>query len=314
MTLFPLVRQRTHTLLGIRFWDQVTQQPVTEGLIVTAQRLSSDRTQRLGRPVTGQATPSGAIAFFGLSPAERSRETDPQLWDAPPASELVVVDVTDGRSQFLPLSFVAQLPFRGVFRGQGDWLSTDLLRPEPLPNEALGVQLWSAPARLAPPGRAIVRAQLVVGETTAPAAYALLRVQTFPPDIDSTFDTFGMADDQGRVVLPISYPRVPEPPSAAIPYPPLEKQTFPLQITVQYRSDSFTSHRLPGSPVPNLEALLTQPAANIGDRWSPGPPRSLRSRPELSVDLRFGQPLILRTALDPEANAEQESVLRILPS
>lgn len=312
--LIPLEQHRIHTLLGIQFWDRVTQQPWTEGLRVTAQRLNADRTQRLGRPVVGRVTTSGAIAFFGLSAAERPRDTDPDLWETPLAPEWVVVDVVDGRSQFLPLSFGVQLPFRGVFRGQGDGLSTDLLRPQPLSDAALGVQLWSAPARQIPPGRAIVRAQLVVGDTTTPAAYALLRVQASPPDADPGFDTFGMADDQGRVLLPLPYPRVPEPSSAATPYPPLEHQTFPLRITVQYRPDALTAQRLPGSRVPNLETLLTQPAATIGDRWTPGPPRSLRSRPGLPVTLRFGQPLILRTALGPGATAERESVLRILPS
>lgn len=311
MTLQFMERLRIHSFLGIRFWDPVTQQSVTEGLQVTAQRLRADRSQRLGQPVPGKVTPGGAIAFFGLTPAERPDDTVPDLWDGQPADQRVVVDVVDRRSQFLPLSFVAQFPLRGVFQGQGAWLSTALLRPEPAAGAALGVQLWSAPSRLVPPGRAMVRSQLVVGETMTPAAYALLRVQLAPPLPATALDYFALADHRGTVVIPMPYPRVPEPATASTPYPSLDQQTFPLRITAQYHPNPAM---LPGSTVPNLEALLTQPPANIGVFWEAGPPRTLPPQPQLSVNLQFGQPLILRTALGPETNAAQESVLRILPT
>jgi hypothetical protein len=310
MRLMPLERDRTQTLLGVRFWDRLTQQALTAGLQVTAQRLNEARTQRVGKPVRGQPTPSGAIAFFGLTAPEKPAPTEADLWESPPPDQWVVVDVVDRRSQFLPLSFLARLPLRGVFRGQGDWLTTDLLRPAPAAAAALGIQLWSAPTRFGLPGRALVRAQLVVGETAEPAAYALARVRLVAPAPSEAFDYFGMADEQGQLLLMMPYPRVPEPPSAATPYPPLEQQTFNLRITVQYQPDRAA---LPGSAVPNLEALLTQAQADIGDRWNPGPPPSLRSRNSLNISLPFGSPLILRTALGPGANAQQESVLRILP-
>lgn len=311
MILIPLERDRTHTLLGIQFWDRLTQQRVTEGLRVTAQRLNSDRTRRVGKAVSGQMTPSGVIAFFGITSAEKPAITEPDLWDSPPPNQWVVVDLVDRQSQFLPLSFLARLPFRGIFRGEGDWLTTALLRPQPTANQALGIQLWSAPTRLLPPGPALIRAQLVVGETEAPASYALMRVQLDSPALDTTFDYFGLADEGGQIVIPMPYPRIPEPTSADIPYPPLEKQTFALQITVQYRSG--LGH-LPRSSVPNLESILTQPPANIGDHWNNSLPRSLQSLASLSATLQFGLPLTLRTSLGPEVNAAQESVLRILPS
>ncbi|MFM7470859.1 MAG: hypothetical protein ACKO5P_05040 [Nodosilinea sp.] len=296
MTLQFMERLRPHTLLGIRFWDPLTQQPVTEGLVVQAQRLTADRTRRLGAPVIGKATPSGAIAFFGLT-------------DSEPPEQLVVIDMVDRRSRYLPVSFVARSPWRGVFKGQGEWLSAPLWQPELDPDKGLGIQLWSSPMRPVPPGQAMIRAQLVLGEGSTPAAYALVRVQSADSPPDATFDHYGLADAQGIVALPVPYPAVPEPATAETPYPPLSQQAFTLAIMVRYR---FSPAHLPGSPVPDLEALLTQPAAVIGAVWTTDDPPTLQSQATLTRLLRFGEPLILRTALGPGPDAELESVLRIV--
>lgn len=310
MRLVALERHRTRTLLGVRFWDRLTNRVVAEGLRVTAQRLSSDRSQRLGKPVVGRVTPSGAIAFFGLTAAEAPAITDPELWDSQPPDQLVAVDMVDPQGRFLPLSFVAQLPLRGVFRGQGDWLGTSLLRPELPQDQALGVQLWSAASRPLPPGRAVLRAQLVVGAGDMPAAYALMRVRLVTPGPGPAFNHYGLADARGTLVLPMPYPAVPEPASAETPYPPLDQQVFALRITVQY---GLTQTRLPDSEVPSLEALLNQPRADIGWRWTGGGSPNLQTRANITANLRFEEPLVLGTALSPGANAVMESVLRLVP-
>lgn len=311
MTLVALERYQTRTLLGIRFWDRLTNQVVTDGLQVFAQRLTGDRLRRLGKPIVGRALPNGVIAFFGLTAAELPAAGTPELWDNVPPSQLVAVDLVDRLGQFLPMSFVAQLPLRGAFRGVGNWLGTPLLRPESLDDEALGVQLWSAPRRSPRAGFAMIRAQCVVGTGNTPAAYALVRVRLNPP-ASGTFEYFGMADDQGNLALPMPYPPVPPPADADdFTYPALEQQLFPLRISVYYRANPAL---LPNSEVPNLETLLTQPLANIGRRWSNADPPILQSRTHLNVDLQFDQPLILRTALGQGANAERESVLRLLPN
>ncbi len=191
MRLEPLERNTTQTLLGIRFWDRLTNQVVAEGLQVKAQRLTSDRTQRLGKPVMGKMTPSGAIAFFGLAAEEIPTDTDGEistdskhfLWETIPTKQWVAIDLVDRSRRFLPMSFVAQLPFRGAFRGQGDWLNTSLLRPEVGPNEAMGVQLWSASTRPAPTGFAVIRATILEGQSDDPKAarFALVRVRQISP-------------------------------------------------------------------------------------------------------------------------------------
>lgn len=311
MTLIALERYQTRTLLGIRFWDRLTNQVVTDGLRVLAQRLTGDRQRRLGKPIIGRSLPNGVIAFFGLNDAEMTAAGTSELWDDVPPSQLVAIDVVDRQGQFLPMSFVAQLPFRGAFQGVGNWLGTPLLRPESLDDQALGVQLWSAPRRSPRSGFAMIRAQFVIGESNTPAAYALVRVRLNPP-ASGTFNYFGMADHQGNFALPMPYPQVPPPADGDdFTYPALDQQLFPLRITVQY---SANPEFLPNSEVPNLETLLTQPRVNIGWRWVGDDPPMLQSRASLNANLQFEQPLILRTALGQGATAEQESVLRLLPN
>ncbi len=309
MRLIPLERSTTQTLLGICFWDRLTDHLIGEGLQVKAQRLSSDRNQRLGKVIMGRITPSSAIAFFGLATGEIPANPEQLLWGTVPPEQLVVIDMVDLLDRFLPLSFVARLPFRGVFRGQGEWLSTSLLRPEVGVGEASGVQLWSAPSRPVPPGQAVLRAQIVVGdgENAVPAANALVRVQQSPP-VPAGFDYYGLADSRGILLLPIPYPAVPDPSTPETPYPPLDRQTFALNITIQY---SPFQTALPGSDLPNLESLLNQPLANIAIHRAAD--STLQFESNLSVNLQFERSLILGTALSPGA-AEVESVLRIQPT
>ncbi len=310
MRLIPLEHITTQTLLGIRFWDRLTDHLIGEGLQVKAQRLSSDRNQRLGKAIMGRITPSSAIAFFGLATGEIPGNTEQLLWETVPPEQLIVIDMVDQLGRFLPLSFVARLPFRGVFRGQGDWLSTSLLRPEVgVDEEASGVQLWSAPSRPVPPGQAVLRAQIVVGdgENALPAANALVRVQQSPP-VPAEFDYYGLTDSRGILLLPMPYPAVPDPLTPETPYPPLDRQTFALNITIQY---SLLQTTLPGSDFPNLESLLNQPLANIAIHRNAD--STLQFESNLSVNLQFERSLILGTALSPGA-AEVESVLRIQPT
>src|SRR5262245_28576070 len=119
MTLTKLERISSQTFLGIRFWDAIGARPIAEGLKVTAQRLSADKTKRLGRLVVGRALPSGIIAFFGLSRQEKLKaNVESQLWDVLPAAQDVVVDVEDLLGRYLPMSFFVQIPKRQAWRGR----------------------------------------------------------------------------------------------------------------------------------------------------------------------------------------------------
>jgi hypothetical protein len=309
--LVPLERVTTQTLLGIRFWDRLTHSAIGEGLRVTAQRLNSDRSAVVGKLVTGWQTPSGVIAFKGLALAEQPRADTPSsslLWETIPPAQEVVVDITDEKERFVSMSFVARLPFRGVFRGEGDWLTTPLLRPVPPTGEAIGVQLWSGVNRPLLPGLAAIRGQLVVGSGLTPASYALVRVQQATPS--NAFDYFGMADRTGNLLLPLPYPPIPDPPAGSTTYPPLDRQTFPLRITVQFAPNlpAFSQRE-----TPDLEQILSQPPINVGGNWASGVNSTLQFQNSLTVDLSFDRPLLLGTALASNSTT-RESVLRLEPS
>jgi hypothetical protein len=330
MRLIPLERITTQTLLGIRFWDRLLERPVTDGLYVRAQRLSDDLTQRLGRVVIGQATPGGVIAFSGLHSAERvSSDPADQMWENPPAQRFIAVDVVDRRERYLPLSFVVRIPLneRGAFKGRGDWLDEPLIFPPVPDGQEPGVYLWSAPARPALDGRAVIYAQIVIGDGEEPAAapYALVAVTEVvsappargrgrgraaePEAVTGPLRYAGIADENGILRLPLPYPPVAEPEGDH--YPPLQEQTFALNVTVHYQPGQQT--KLPGSEVPNLAALLTQAQAQIGTHWNTDDPPALQTNLTLEKSLRFGQPLILRTALGSADADETESFLRIVP-
>lgn len=315
MRLTRMERITTQTLLGIRFWDRLLDSSIAEGLYVTAQRLSPDRSRRIGRIVVGYSTPSGAIAFSGLADEEAvESDATQQIWETIPPNRLIAIDVVDRLGRYLPISFVAQLPWRGVFRGRGDWLATPLLRPIPEDeNGERGVFLWSEPTRPLPHGRTVLRAQIVVGngDNPPPAAYALVEVTQILDGVPSPelFQYFGLTNADGILMLPLPYPPIPDPPNGV--FPSLAQQTFNLSITVRYSSVSQST--LPGSAVPNLETILTQPQVNIGTRWILDNPPVLQTSATLSSILRFTQPLILRTALGSPDDNKFESVLRIQP-
>lgn len=309
--LRPLEQISTQTLLGVRFWDRLIGSPVAQGLQVTAQRVdAAEPTRRLGKLVLGRVTPSGTVAFFGLAAAERPPVGSTELlWEHPPADQFVVVDLVDLRGRYLPVSFVARLPQRGPFRGEGPWLSTPLVRPVPAA-EPTGVYLWSAPSRPVPPSATSIRAQLVVGdgENPAPAAYALVEVVQPADDMAEEFRYFGLADGRGTLLLPLPYPPVPDPEGTE--FPPLAEQTFNLRLNIFY--SAAAQETLPGSAVPNLATLLSQPQAQIGTHFDASEPPVLQTVTSLAVDLTFDQPQVLRTAIgSPDADA-RESVLRIL--
>lgn len=291
----------TQTLLGIRFWDRAGAQPVGAGLQVTAQPLSADLTQRVGRPVRGFATRSAIYAFRGLAPGERAT-AGVTLWEQEPPTRFYVVDVADPAERYLPIAFTVRAPLRGPFRGEGDWLPRPLMLPAPLPGQAEGVELWPQAARGIPAGMTALHAQLVVGldRRPPPAAHALVRVM----DADGNLHAVGLAGRDGQVFVPLAYPRLPDPP-ANESFPPLRDQRFALQVTVHYRPAAQTA--LPGSSTPDLAALLGQPAAQVVETYTPepqpgDPPPVVVER--LAVSLPFGEPVVLRTGLSGRPRGE----------
>ncbi|MEM6353986.1 MAG: hypothetical protein AAF766_24855 [Cyanobacteria bacterium P01_D01_bin.14] len=340
-SLRPLERISTQTLLGIRFWDRLIEQPIAQGLQVMAQRVDGPTpTRRLGKPVLGRITPSGTVAFFGLSALERLPAGSETLDLSTLEPQYAAIDLVDLRGRYLPMSFVVQIPWPGPFLGElqpeddasssaaaeedaaedkKSWLTTPLLRPDFTKKEPLtdsdekerspGVYLWSAPTRIVPPGTTTIRAQLVLGagDDPPPAAHALVEVvqsgDSMPPD----FNYFGLADERGSLLLPLPYPPI----NNDFKLPPLATQTFNLTLRVYY--DPARQQTLPGSAVPRLTTLLGQDqaasATSIGTHFDGA---GLQTADSLAVALPFDQPLVLRTGLGSLETKTQESVLRLV--
>jgi hypothetical protein len=233
----------------VRFWDPVERAFVADGLVVNV------------RPANGQrrtlaAANSAAIFVAQDLPFLRSAEQgagDDAYW-ASVARRAFVVEVDDTRGRFLPFSFPASLPNRGLFV----W-SCPLVSP-PLPPLADGVLLFSAPSRPPSPMRAVLRADLQDLATGLPAAGAVL-VAT----IDGARSVSGVADERGRVAIQFPYPEPRDfPPIGDGASPPaspvgssLASHTWPVVLAGQYAVTS------PYPAYPDLCTTLHQPAAKL---------------------------------------------------
>jgi hypothetical protein len=308
--MIRMERLATQTLLGVRFWDDLTRQPVADGLHVTAQLLNPAGTGRVGKKIAARRTQGGVFAFFGLlRAAEQPLADDPSqwLWHTTPAARQAVIEVEDVLRRYLPMTFTVSLPHRGVFRGRADWVPRGSLRPI-LPNDdKQGVFLWSSATRTLPGTFAAIRAQLVVGagDSAPPAAHAFACVFL---DEGSAIHAAGISDETGALLIALPYPPIPQPPDSA-PYPPLAEQTFRLRLRIYYKPTEQVA--LPGSNVPSLPSIFAQAQARIGTVRRLAP-LELGTQLALNLDLRYGQPMILRTRIDDPDG--WESVLRILPN
>ncbi len=269
------------TALGIQFWDSVLARPVTDGLLVTAQRLTNViPRQRTGRAQTAVQTRSGNYAFFGLHPDERT-EVEPM------PQHHVVVDVQDTRGRFLATSFEVVIPVEKPFRGRGDWLPRSLMLPEPPADQALGVFLWSAPTRSVAPGLTVIYANIARGsaDNPPPAPFALVRLLNG----GSTVHAIGMTDEHGTLTLPMAYPSIPH----QTPQPPLRTHKFSLTVQVLYQASSQDT--LPGSRLPNLALLLGQTQKSVGVERDPDT-GTTTFEAEMALEFGFEEPIILRTS------------------
>jgi hypothetical protein len=260
-------------LLGVRFWDRVSGRPVADGLELI--ETSSGAAATYG--------PHGVFAFHDLPGFSDSAygAGDDSFWASPPKRAPFTFRLRDRERRFLPFTFDADVPARGLFTEDCGMAAS--------PPDIVGVvPLFSAPSRVAPGALARVSADLWDAEAGKPAAWAVLEVST-----GGTPAYRGVADEAGRVIVLFAYP---EPPlHAASPPPPpgsraLSNQTWPLTLTVRYAPAAMS----PPSPdpasgePPDLCAVLTQPQGTLLATDSPVTPLG-------SQLLAFGRELPLRT-------------------
>ena len=257
--------------LGVRFWDELAQALVSDGLAVSAH-LASDPAHRV------QAVLNTTSTFtFAHLPGMRSLERgagDDAYWVALSSSARrhCVVEVVDPRGRFQPCQFHADVPTRGLFA----WVCGS---PGAAPR--LSVPLFSAPGRAVPAAMAVVRAELWDPLINAPAAWAVLEAR--PPGLNPVR---GIADAAGRVALIFAYPEPAGLPVVGSPGPtsgpPLTRQTWPVQLVGAYaRQQSVPA-------IPDLCATLSQPPGTL---WAD----AARTQTLTTATLSFGQELVVRS-------------------
>lgn len=261
---------------GVMFYDPATASPAVADLVVTCSSPGAGRASAV-------RTPSGAYALYGLpglAAAERGTGDD-AFWRAPPATGIYRIQVADPGGAFLPVSFDATLPVRGLFTAACGFAGTPPWQPVP-GQAAPVVPLFSAPARPVPPGAAVVRAQLTLPDGS-PASWALLELSM--PDGSTAL---GAADDAGRATVVFSYP---EPPGFNVlpssNLPRLSDQTWQLPIAGDFGSGSGGPVAGPGG-VPDLCDLLGQGPVRMAADGS--------GNPLTTVQLRYGRELVVATA------------------
>lgn len=284
MTTSDLRRVERLTLvapLGLRPWDTVTGSVAGEGLRVVAYPKS-----RPDRRTEGFANRSGVYVVSGL-PGLRAAEQgagDDEYW-RDVARLPFVVEVMDPQRRFLPCSFEASLPQRG------------LLGLACLPSDAAPAQcipLYSSTTRALPAAMAILRAELHDAADDGPAAWALVEAR-YATAAGSRLLARSVADESGRVTLCFAYP---EPQgfatAAAFDSPPglssppggprrMAEQRWPIQLNI------FSSRSRPAPAIPDLCAIFAQAPALALDSRSPAEPLA-------EVEVTFGQERTVSTA------------------
>lgn len=292
--------------LGVRFRDVVTDTLVGDGLSVTAYPAAAP-----ARRVTAQVNRSGVYVLHrapGLRAFERGAG-DAAFWADAATPVPFVVEVEDLERRFLPFSFEAELPFKGLY----NWTSPLDPAPASPPDLPRNVPLYSAPTRRAPAGMAVLRAELRDPLTGAPAAWAVVEAR-----LDGQVIARGFADERGRLALFFPYPAPLKFPPASPPDsppaaqgPPLTQQEWHVTLSAAYAPAPPPAPGAAGAQAHDLRATLAQLLAPPADLWL-----HYANRVRLTgAVLRYGQELVLQSQdLDNNSPPAPESVLFVTPA
>lgn len=274
-------------LFGARFLDTATGAPVAEGLTVTLFPTGRPEARADAFVTRGGMFALERVPGFGTLDVGNGVDIVPDLgagdkayWEkAAAADRPYVVEVRDRLDRFLPVSFRTTIPTPGPF-GTGGPASG-------LPEAR---KLFSAPARLAPPSTAVLRAELREPKSAdypdgRPLKHALVVVE-YNRKLAGT----GIADGDGRVAVMFSYPE-----------PPLASRgaagnmfCWSISVKVYHAGWAAPAANRP-SKLPDIEDLLAQEKDSLRLKVF----KSLAPDPVEELDvpkLELGQELVLRTA------------------
>ena len=284
----PMEQVSVFTVLGIQFWDPTLDEPVTNGLTVTAQLEDSSYPV-----VTAFRTASGAYAFQGL-PGLHDVEypSTTSVKASPPKTLRFVITVSDSLGRFLPAVFAVDLPlsYNGLFLSHGFGSPAA---------ESARAYLFSAPTRAIAPGISAVRADIWDRDNEQPAAFAALQLSIFDQSGGQLW--IGIADDQGRVLLQFPSPLLQ---SLNLGSPPGSNQgapssvTWPISVKILYEPSQLRfplaglpDESWPWNVTPSLKSILdAQNPASIWQNESGSPVA------EWTGEITYGTPLVLRTS------------------
>jgi hypothetical protein len=302
---FKLLERVVHTApFGVRFRDAVTGAAVTDGLLVEAY----PKAAALSR-VRAFANRSGTQVLLGVPGLRRFEmsEIEEDSWDeSPPGAGLFRIEVTDIWGRYLPFSFEARLPFRGLFV----W-DENPLPPEspPAPQLSDGLPMFSATSRVPPAGMAAIRAEMWDEMTETVAAYALLEAR-----FKGVLLGHGMADAEGRIALIFPYPppaRVPassppgSPPSGSGTIPPLTQQKWMIDLTARY--GPIESPPVAAQKFPDLYTVLSQRTALL---WQDAAMTEVLT----TATLEFGRECFVQTEVASPVEGAPRAALFITPA
>jgi hypothetical protein len=280
--------------LGIRLLDLARGTPVTDGMVVTAQRVGA-----LQKSYLAERSPLSGIYGYRSLPGLRPFEVGEQLavnWcSSPPdlglptAEDLLnpdmlhhlvgvdtggsapnfVVSIEDRLERFLPQTLLMCLPKERL----------------------LEVPLFSAPARPTPTGLAVIRGELWDRMADRAAGWAMVRASA-----DGVMIYTAIADARGMFTLFMPYasalpPLIGSPPHGLFA---IDQLTWPLTVSVFYQpSRQRRVASLPPAAPPDTRSILEQSAAAVYEAFNNSVPDV--SGPAVIRPLRFGQELIVTT-------------------
>jgi hypothetical protein len=263
------------TPLAVRFRDESTLGFFSDDLSVTVYPQGNPELR-----TNGVVNRSGLFVFRnlpGLRDVERG-SGDADFWAAHPPQLDFVLEVRDTAGRFLPESMRIKLPQRHPL---GLGIGSPIASPPVVQTggDTAFLPLYSAASRPAPEGMAVLRTELWDAVNSEPAAWAMVEAKAGERTVA------GLADADGRVMLPLPYPK----PVVALGSPlgsppvgggPITQQSWPVTFTVRYR------RRTPAPGVPDLVDILTQPAVTAWQETS-------QTTVWTSATLGYGRELVL---------------------
>jgi len=270
---------------GVRFWDVSANSPAGGGLLVTAYPNSYHELL-----TTATESPSSVYSFSGLPGLRRAENSagDNAFWSVNPPICPYTIQVRDLQERYLPYSFSALLPVRGLF---GLWSSPLLSALTP---DSTWLPLFSTPARPIPGPTGMVHAQLQ--DTFGGfAAWAIVTVQAQGLPLRT-----GLSDERGEVSIAQPYPE-PSGSGLASPLsnPKLSDQSWLVEVAVFYTAGKVDQ------PLPELDQILHQ---NKAVAWRD----TAHTSPANQFTLQFGQDLVLRST--DSTSGRELPVLLVMPA